>query len=982
MSSKTDFDLAYEGLNKAQKEAVDTIEGPVMVIAGPGTGKTQILTLRIANILRLTDTAPEQILALTFTENAAANMRQRLARLIGSRAYRVVISTFHSFCNDIIKNYPEEFPRVIGSTSITEIDQVAIVENIVDTLPLKLLRPYGDPGYYVKTIVATIGELKREGLTATDYQTSCTQADKDYETIPDLVHEKGAYKGKVKKNYERLRRDIDKNLELALVYQAYEERLTERKLYDFNDMIMEVLRELKSNQGLLSMLQEEHQYILVDEHQDTNNAQNKILELVVGFHQNPNLFVVGDEKQAIFRFQGASLENFFYFSRLYPAARVVALSSNYRSGQNILDQAEALLPGREALKTGGKKEVGLIRVGSFASTLGEYFFIGEDIKEKLKAGILPHDIAVLYRDNRDAGPLATVLRKLDIPVAIESDDDLLADIDIQKMVTVFESLANFGDDSKLASLLHLDFFGLEPLSAYRVIRTAYNEEKPLIEILQKEQPEVFDQLSRWKASSENMALLPFAESLLKDSKLVDFIVVDSSARERLETLSAFFDLLSAVVESNQEAKLSDFLVFLEVAKKHKVLLKRKHQSAGSGKVRLLTAHKAKGLEFDYVYITGAYDGHFGGRHNRDKLKLLPAVYNLSDESKEQQEGSDDADERRLFYVALTRAKTGVTITYPKIGETGREQVASRFITELKPELISNIEVEVWDEAVKTEKAKFLLPATVISSSLKDKEFIKELFEGQGLSVTALNNYLTCPWQYFYRNLIRLPAVPEKHQLYGLAIHAALQDMFAHAKDRGLERASLLASFERYLRQQPLGEADFADSLAKGEKALAGWYSEYETGFNLNVLTEFKVKGVLLTPDIKLVGNLDKIEFLGDGQRVNVVDYKTGKPKSRNELLGETKAVEENYLRQLVFYKLLLDLFEDGKYQMASGEIDFIEPNSSGKYKKEKFDITSEQVKELKVVIEQVANEILELSFWDKTCTDPKCDYCRLRRLMK
>ncbi|MDQ5957780.1 MAG: ATP-dependent helicase UvrD/PcrA [Patescibacteria group bacterium] len=475
MADEKNFKEVYKGLNKAQKEAVDAIEGPVMVIAGPGTGKTQILAMRIANILRQTDTAPEQILALTFTENATGNMRERLAFLMGSRAYQVVINTFHGFCNNIIKTYPEEFPRIIGSTSITEIDQIALLEKVVATLPVKILRPYGDPDYYIRSMVAVISDLKREGISVEEYKNICAKADSDYWQIPDLYHDKGLYKGKIKKGYERLRREIDKNLELALVYEQYENSLNEKKLYDFNDMIMEVLRELRTNPTLLSMLQEEYQYILVDEHQDTNNAQNKILELIANFHPNPNLFVVGDEKQAIFRFQGASLENFFYFSHLYPQAKVVTLTNNYRSGQNILNQAEILLPSKAKLLAQIENDNLPIRVGGFGSTLAEYFFLGQDINQKIATGVMPHDIAVLYRDNRDAIFLSSVLRKLGVPLAVESDDDLWTDLDIQKLITVFEAVAFFGDDSKLAKLLHIDFIGVAPIDTYQYLRQAHEE---------------------------------------------------------------------------------------------------------------------------------------------------------------------------------------------------------------------------------------------------------------------------------------------------------------------------------------------------------------------------------------------------------------------------------------------------------------------------------------------------------------------------
>lgn len=983
MESQLKFKEALERLNDRQKEAVNTIEGPVMVVAGPGTGKTQILTLRIANILAQTDTAPENILALTFTENAAANMRKRLADIIGSGAYRVVISTFHGFCNDIIKNYPEEFPRIIGSNNITEIDQITIVEKVVETLPLKILRPYGDPLLYIKPIIGAINELKREGLSVAEFGQLTKQKDLDFNHIPDLLHDKGVHKGKVKSVYEKLRRQIDKNLELSLVYEAYEAELSKRKLYDYSDMIMEVLRELRTNQTLLLGLQESHQYILVDEHQDTNNAQNKILELIAGFHDNPNLFVVGDEKQAVFRFQGASLQNFYYFHHQYAEAKMIVLEDNYRSSQTILDNAHQLLPGKAELKAKKTASEKLIKIANCPNNLAENYLVADLIKTDIEAGIEPAEIAVLYRDNRDALDIGNMLAKLGVPFSIESDDNLLADLDVRKLITLFKAIFYLDNDLALAEALHLDWLGVLPIEVYDLIKEAGKTKQPLIKLLQARLPELAKKLSDWNLASHNLELLPLAEKVLKESKAIDWVVTSLNARQRLETIGALFRVIGDVVRSRPEAQLKDFLEFIETVERHQVLLKNKQRGGLIGKVRLMTVHKSKGLEFTKVYIMGAYDGHFGGRTNRDKLKLLPEVYKLIDDQDDDL-GADleTEDERRLFYVALTRAKEEVVISFSSLAPSGKEQVPSQFITELKPELTETIDTSGLLEKLNGVMELLLSPAETVESDLKDKEYIGQIFKEQGLSVTALNNYLICPWQYFYRNLIRLPAVPEKHQAYGIAVHGALNDVFSQAKEKEITKESLLASFEKYLRTEPLTARDLVETLAKGQEALSGWFDAYKGEWNINVLTEFKIKGVELSEDIRLVGNLDKIEFINESGEVNVVDYKTGKPKSRNELMGATRDADGNYYRQLVFYKILLNLFESGRYKMISGEIDFVEPSETGKYRKEKFDVPEKDVEQLIIEIKRVADEILNLKFWDKTCGDKACEYCTLRQLMK
>jgi len=333
----------YKKLNPAQKKAVDTIEGPVMVIAGPGTGKTQILTLRIANILRQTDTAPEQILALTFTESGVFSMRKRLVEIIGSAGYRVRIHTFHGFANDLIREYPDAFPKIIGATHIHDVEKTDLVKELLATHGGKRLRPFGDPFFYVSSVKGAISEMKREYLAPAQFKKITAERKKAFARIPDLYNDKGKYAGTMKGKYARQNERLLRDEELAALYGRYEDALARRRRYDYDDMVVEAVRALEENSGLLLSLQEEHQYILADEHQDANRSQNRILELLASFHENPNLFVVGDEKQAIYRFQGASLENFRAFKRLYPAATVIALTENYRSTQPILDAAHSLI---------------------------------------------------------------------------------------------------------------------------------------------------------------------------------------------------------------------------------------------------------------------------------------------------------------------------------------------------------------------------------------------------------------------------------------------------------------------------------------------------------------------------------------------------------------------------------------------------------------------------------------------------------------
>jgi DNA helicase-2/ATP-dependent DNA helicase PcrA len=435
-----------------------------MVIAGPGTGKTQILTLRIAQILEKTQIDPQNILALTFSESGAFEMRKRLSEIIGTPAFRVEIATFHSFCNDIIKNYPESFPNLLSFESITEVEQIEIVEKIIGDIAVTLLRPFGKPLHYVKEIKNSINDLKKEGVSALQLKEGLIKQKKDFEKISDLYHEKGKYKGEMKGKYLTLQKQMEKAEEFVSVYTAYEAALVTEKKYDFNDMLLGVVKELESNTSLLLQIQEKYQYILVDEHQDTNATQNKLLELLSNFHEIPNLFVVGDEKQAIYRFQGASLENFLYFQKLYPGAKLIYLDQNYRSQQHILDASAEMisknvsahiLPVKNQLTANVSHPLEAIKVVALPNFFDEYSFIAADIEKKKEAGTLLSQIAILGRRNNDLVEMAHILQRKKILFSQDADGDIFADIQMQKLLLLFAAIHDLGNDVLLGKILQI-----------------------------------------------------------------------------------------------------------------------------------------------------------------------------------------------------------------------------------------------------------------------------------------------------------------------------------------------------------------------------------------------------------------------------------------------------------------------------------------------------------------------------------------------
>lgn len=1000
MKSKTTtaFEESYQMLNPEQKQAVDTIEGPVMVVAGPGTGKTQILTLRIANILKQTDTDPGNILALTFTEAAASNMRKRLIKLIGNAAHEVEIATFHSFANSIINRFPEYFGAILDAKPMTQVDQVVVIQGLLGAIEdLDILKPFGDTFYYVRSIISSINQLKREGVSPKDFAKIVAREEEVFQKKDDLYYLSGAHKGKMRGKYQKLARQISKNQELAKLYTAYQEAIRADKRYDFADMIMETITALGDNEDLLLQIQEQYQYILVDEHQDSNNAQNKLLELVASFYDNPNLFVVGDEKQSIFRFQGASLENFYYFKHRYPTASLVTLRQNYRSTQSILDTAHSLLAGEQDLLANTIYAERPISVQVLPDDNTELFFVVSDIGRLIKSGVPGSEIAVLYRNNSDAFPLGKMLEKVGIPFIIESDDDLFADVELKKLIIILRAIGDLSNDEALAAALHVDILGIDPLDVFKLIRSASQKRKyNLADLLSgpdlqkdlaldnvKVLDELYANLKHWSERSHNVDLITFIEEVIRESGYLQHVLSKANAGEHLDTLDDLLAEIRSLVDGNSAAKLSDFLNYLDTLSRHSLATPKKRRRHANNKVRLMTAHRSKGLEFDYVYVVGVYSGHWGNKRQVELLPLLDGVF-VYDESLDipQVDTDSNDDERRLFYVALTRARQHIVISYAETNNEGKEQLPSPFLGEIENGLVEYKDATSIIEDFAGKRDLLFAGPVAQNHDLADPEFIRSLFIKTGFSVSALNNYLKSPWQYFYRNLLRIPSAPSKHQGYGIAVHAAVYDLFESLKHgKPADSMMLIDSFKSSLNKQSyMSEADYKESLQKGEVNLAYWYDTYASSWIRQTLNEFRVNGVYLSEDVRLTGVLDKVEFISDHE-VNVVDYKTGKPKSRNHILGETKDSDGDYYRQLVFYKLLMKHFQEGRYRMISGEIDFIEPDDNGNFRKEKFEISDEKVDELEQVILKAADDILNLRFWNQPCDPDKCDYCDLQEML-
>ncbi len=979
-------------MNDRQKQAVDTIEGPVMVVAGPGTGKTQILTLRIANILLKTQVNPENILALTFTENAAAEMKERLSALIGPDAFRVHINTFHGFCNELIQKHFDVFHHLASYMPISALEEIQMIQEIVEGESFVYLRPQGDPAYYFHPIRSALSSLKKEGVNPVQFKEAIEQWKSDFEKRDDLINMKGKYKGKMKGFAMDEIKHIEKNKEFARVFELYQQKMQERKMYDFNDMIIEVVQAFKRNEEFLSQIRETYQYILVDEHQDTNNAQNTIIEYICSIDDFPNLFVVGDEKQSIFRFQGASLENFLYFQKTFPRATLISLEENYRSTQKILDSAHAIIQNNTQSISGKTRLTAKAHFPEVAIHLlknsnphQEFFELAQSILKLHENGTTYDQMAVIMRKNADLLALADVLEKNNIPSLISTDESVFSDKYIQKILSLLRAIYFVGEETFLSRILLMDIFPLNPLDVFTTIQKAHKNKISLWEYIRgvkepKSLAQTIHTLIDWKKRSENESIDEFFVELLQESGIMEHILKEYNSLAILEKLHVLYEDIKELQRKNHQLSLKEYLEYLDLLEEHAIAPHIKIMKRKAGSVFVTTAHKAKGLEFEYVYIPRATDSYWGNARGQSSLIHIPWKYlsriELTQEKEEQIE-----EERRLFYVAVTRAKKQLFLSYSAQNEEGKEQLPSRFIFEIPAEFIHKEFNEEYPDGARKRISAQLVPQKQepdFFDKAEMQEYIRSLFLHNGISVSALNNFMSCPWRYLFRNLIRLPDVRGYYLLLGTAVHDTIREYIAQKKKNILwGKAELLDYFNESITHYSASEKDLFALSEKGSRIISSYYQKCMKDWDLKRESELVIPNIYLDTDISINGKIDMI-VLKKNNSVVVYDFKTGKAKSRNALLGGTQVQNKDYYRQLVFYKLLLSLYKKGQYKMTEGVIEFVESAFEGEIKSESFTIEESEVKELIQNIHDMKDSILSLSFWDKTCEDPDCEYCRLR----
>jgi DNA helicase-2/ATP-dependent DNA helicase PcrA len=1019
------FREEYQKLNEQQRLAVDSTEGPVMVIAGPGTGKTQILAARIGKILLDTDVFPQNILCLTYTDAGAIAMRRRLLSFIGPDAYKVHIHTFHSFCNDIIQENLPLFEKT-ALDPISDLEKIQLFKTLIDGFPKNhpLKRYRGDVYFEMRNLQSLFSTMKREGWTPAFINEKIDQYLADLPSRDEFIAKRATKefkKGDVRTDKIAEEREKMEKLRAAVnEFDPFQALMRSHNRYDFDDMINWVIKAFEENKPLLSSYQERYQYILVDEYQDTSGTQNRLVSLLISFWDQPNVFVVGDDDQSIYRFQGANVENMLEFANQYKNDLLtVVLTSNYRSTQPILDISRTLIDNNverlvKQIPGLSKNLVAshpLISQRAYAPRLLEYLsprqemtHITLQVEQLLAEGVLPGRIAIIYKENKYGEELARFLQLKKIPAYSKRNLDLF-DIPLaQKILLLLRYLAAehdapYGGDEMLFEILHFDFFSIPPMEiaklSVEVADKQFSEQKTSIRRLLYEKAsrparDLFDTglpeglkktsraLEKLIGDVPNTTLQALFENCIRETGILSSIMQSPDKIWLMQVLTALFNFIKEESRRDPDLDLEQLIQMTDLMKDNSIALPLVQVSGSDRAVNLLTAHGSKGLEFEYVFFAGCNAATW------EKKRKPGGGYKYPDTMFTRGETAtvgEDEELRRLFYVALTRVEQHLTISWSRFRDDGKEMEPSVFIAEILDEHALGIEKI---NIPAGEQADF--DALPFSDSIApeiqaaEEDFISRMLEKFVMNVTALNNYLKCPLEFYYRNLVRIPSPKNEATEFGSAVHFALQRLFekmkAHAAEQFPSKEEMLSDFQWYMRRhrEIFTREAFARRMEYGLEVLANYYDKYLYQWIRIVAVERNIRNVLVR-GVPLKGKLDKLEF--QGKEVNVVDYKTGDVDKAKEKVAPPNSKDPNggdYWRQAVFYKILVDSYEQKDWKVTSTEFDFVEPDKKKEYRKVKILITPEDITTVTQQIVTSWQKIQNREFYTG-CGKPDCHWC-------
>ncbi len=860
-------------LNKEQKQAVEHGEGPLLIIAGAGTGKTTVITERIKWLVSSEKAKSSEILALTFTDKAAREMEERVDIAMPYGYTDMWISTFHSFCDRVLRQEALQIGLDPGYKLMAQAETTQFLINNLFKFKLKYFRPLGNPTKFVDGMLQHFSRLKDEDITPEEYL-------------------KYARRIKKKAKTKEEKHEAAKTLELASAYRTYEELKVKEGVMDFGDLISNTLKLFRTRKNILRQYQNQFKYILVDEFQDTNYAQNELAMLLAG--RKANITVTGDDDQSIYRFRGAAVSNIIQFRKNYPKAKIVVLSKNYRSSQLILDHAYHLIqnnnPDRlevkekinkklEAVKKARGKKIEFIHTDRVEN---EAEAVAKTIKSLTDGNYDYKDVAILVRANNHADPFVRALARHGLPYQFLGPGQLFRQSEVKDLIAYLKVLYNFEDDIALYRVLSMELFDINARDLAAINNYAKRKNLSFFEAC--EQAGKLRIAKKTKAKTErfvkmvhrHLKLLPketagqilfyFLEDTGMLKNLTDYKT--PTEEKQAQNISRFFDRLKTYEVEHEDATVRAVVDWINLSMSlGESPLASNIDWTEENRVNLLTVHSAKGLEFPVVFLVNLVAARFPTRERREQIpipeKLIKEILPVGD--------YHEQEERRLFYVGMTRACNRLFLTAANYyGEAKREKKVSPFVIEAlgegaigKPATSDQLTIFDFRPTREPKIKEARLPITYLSFS-------------------QVNTYDTCPLQYRYRYIQRIPAPPAAAAVFGDTIHRTLRDFYQVALDgKKPTKKDLLAILEKNWNDEGYASKVHEKRMKKEAKRMLRKF--YDKSYDPDRLPKFLEQQFMIKAKkgLRIGGRIDRIDETKSG--MEIIDYKTGKVMDQKTL---------------------------------------------------------------------------------------------------
>lgn len=1009
--------------NSKQQQAIDILNGQVMLLAGPGTGKTFTVIHRIEKMLA-DGVEPSSILCLTFSDAAASEMRQRLIKKMGVVASAVDIYTYHSFCNDLIKTYPDKFEMTSGVKLITDAEKISIMKECIDDANLKFFVPSrADRYFFTKNFISYVEKLKTQRVSKDEYM-ACIDTNPvlmpRYKELESEIYEReqaGNTKNKTRYNeLEKIKTNIEKAKELWTLFELYSTKMINKNLIDFSDMINLVLTSFEEDSQFLSEVSNKYKYFLVDEYQDTNDLQNQIIFNLLDGNDEKNIFVVGDDDQIIYGFQGAKSDNIENFLTKYPNTTVICLEENNRSTQTILDFSNLIVNQDEnrlennlyfkekyniSKKLTAKnpkiivKDKKIKRI-QFGEILQEFNYIVDDIKTLIESDFAPKtdedkidysQIAIISKKRAELQTFAELLKGKNIPFQIDEGKSIFA---IRSTILIYfyiKAMNNYLTSSdKLFGLLLSEPFKIDQQDYNKILEEKRlwkkDESSDFITLMRNlngwKNPEkitkfleTFDYLQDY-ASSNN--LRNTVVEIINRTGLLTYFY--KSGKNRSENLAGIRKIISEATDfqnSDSTKNLSDFVKYLDDCFENEIDINLDKDSVVQNAVQLMTYHGSKGREFEYVYLPNLISS------NWEDFRM-PGEYKLITEEvpdKDAAQAKKDSELLKLLFVGITRAKHTLTISFAD-SNNGKAQQITKY---LEPTANYDFDSEQFECSADDLTTEFYrsVSSDVFDNQKAFKNEIEERVKSVVLSPSRLNDYLSCPRKFFYVKVLGIDVEEADWDgaNFGTLIHSLLERAVKVAKE------SAYPTLEEILEKFRLGmdgmkfssEAKKEKYFKQGQKLLTNYYP-YFSQIPISRITdiEFSFYGVDVDGDF-ITGKIDRIEKNSDGT-FELYDYKTGNYSSEKKIAPNEE--KQNYFNQLCFYKYAYEKLTGNKVSKVG--IIYVENHekSVDKY------LTDDDMKYIETLIKDTYQNIKALKFnpikEDKQGVCKNCVYKQLCKL--